>query len=77
MANIGVFIECCNSKDKDGTYQVMTLDLGYREAKLFQIPKEVVSEIADIKVSSIYNMKAGTKFKIGELVTKPIDETKI
>lgn len=77
MANIKVYVECCKSKDKDNTYQVMTLDLGYRVAKLFEVPKEVVSEIADIKISTIYKMKDGDKLLIGELITKPIKEDNI
>lgn len=71
-----MFVECCKSKDKDSTYQVLTVDLGYRVCKLFEVPKDVISEIADIKISEIYKMQAGDKMLIGELIVKPQPTTK-
>lgn len=63
-----MYVECCKSKDKDTTYQVLKLDLGYRTATLFEMPKEVVSEIADIKISDIYKLQPGERLVIGDIV---------
>lgn len=66
-----LYVECCKSKDKDSTYQVLKIDFGYRTATLFEVPKDVVTELADCKVSDIYKMNPGDTIIIGELIRKP------
>lgn len=66
-----MYVECCKSKEKDSTYQVLKVDLGYRTAILFDVPKDVVSEMLDIKISEIYNMKVGEILVLGDLILKP------
>lgn len=65
-----MYVECCKSKDKDNCYQVLSIDLGYRKVKLFEIGKDVISEICDCKISDIFKMKEGEQVQIAELIPK-------
>ena len=65
-----MYVECLKSKDKDTCYQVLSIDLGYRKVKLFEIGKDVISEICDCKISDIFKLKEGEVILIGELVPK-------
>lgn len=65
-----MYVECCKSKDKDSTYQVLKIDLGYRVATLFEVPKDVISEMLDIKISDIYKMKVGEQLILGDIIVK-------
>lgn len=65
-----MYVECCKSKDKDSTYQVLKIDLGYRVATLFEVPKDVISEMLDIKISDIYKMQIGQQLILGDIIVK-------
>lgn len=66
-----LFVECCKSKEKDSLYQVLKIDFGYRTAQLFEVKKDVVAELADVKISDLYNMRAGDCIEIGTIIRKP------
>lgn len=66
-----MYVECCMSKDKGSTYQVLKIDLGYRVATLFEVPKNVIAEMLDIKVSDIYNMQVGQQLILGDFIVNP------
>lgn len=71
-----MFVECCKSKDKESTYQVLKIDFGYRVATLFEVPKDVITEMLDCKVSDIYKMTVGDTLTVGEIIPKFLGDTK-
>lgn len=71
-----MYVECCKSKDKDSTYQVLKVDLGYRTATLFEVPKDIISEMIDCKMSDIYKMQVGDTIVVGEIIAKTFNSSK-
>ena len=67
-----MYVECCKSKDKDSTYQVLMIDVGYRKMKLFELGKDIIAELADVKISELYSMKEGETITIGEIIRKQV-----
>lgn len=63
-----MYVECCKSKDKDSTYQVLKVDFGYRVATLFSVDKDLLCELCDVSPKTIYNMNVGDKLIIGRIV---------
>ena len=63
------FIECCKSKDKDSTYHALKVDFGYRIGVL-TMDKNIMSELADVKISDFYEMKVGDKIELNITVSK-------
>lgn len=64
-----VYIECLKAKDKDTLYHVLKVDMGYRQAPL-TMEKDIICELADIKFSELYDMKANDKIDVGVLTVK-------
>lgn len=60
------YVECCKSKDKDTVYHALKCDLGYRVV-LLSMEKDVICEMADIRMSELYKMKAGQTITIGQI----------
>ena len=60
------YVECCKSKDKDTVYHALKCDLGYRVA-LLSMEKDVICEMADMKMSELYKMKEGQTITIGQI----------
>lgn len=65
-----MYVECCKAKDKDSVYQVLMIDVGYRKMKLFELGKDIIAELADVKISELYGMKPGDEIVIGEIIRK-------
>lgn len=57
------YIECCKSKDKDTLYHALKVDFGYRVG-IVTMEKDIMCELADIKMSDLYKMKAGDKVNV-------------
>lgn len=60
------YVECCKSKDKDTFYHALKCDLGYRVV-LLSMEKDIICEMADIRMSELYKMKAGQIITIGQI----------
>lgn len=65
-----VFIKCCKSKEKGTLYHTLNVDFGYRVGVL-TMDKDVICEMADIKYSQLYGMKAEETMQLGDLLIRP------
>ena len=63
------FIECCKSKEKDTTYHALKVDFGYRVGVL-TMDKNIMAEIADVKISDLFSMQVGDKIEFNISVSK-------
>lgn len=65
-----MFIKCCKSKEKGTLYHTLNVDFGYRVGVL-TMDKDVICELADLKYSQLYGMKADQVIELGEFSIKP------
>ena len=64
---MNLYVECCKSKDKDTLYHVLKCDFGYRVA-VISMEKDIICEMANIRMSDLYKLKAGDIVKVGQVV---------
>lgn len=65
-----MFVKCCKSKEKGTLYHTLNVDFGYRIGVL-TMDKDIICEMADLRYSELYAMKADEVKQLGNLtITK-------
>lgn len=64
-----LYVECCKSKDKDTLYHTLKCDFGYRVG-IISMEKDIISEMANVTMATLYAMQAGDIIDVGHVVTK-------
>lgn len=57
---MNLFVECCQSKDKENTYHALKCDFGYRTV-IVSMEKDICAEMINYTIAKLFDMKAGDK----------------